>query len=268
MKYEILFCSRDMLGSALDPGMVWKKGYPIMYKEEGWQWGAMDRLPTNRFRIGVECTEEQAQSVTKPWRRITSYNILDFDAVTDSFKVAMFAVPEGVSVSGIGQVSVEELEQFLTEWGAVVLHGESADNDVRFTLKAMDALNGKGYVYFGEEDEYVVFTEIEYDIITGTHIILADFSNSNLKSIRKALEFKGCTVMSENENTGAAVFSTTRDIMRERLERSVRERFDIQIGRVVRYLPPEYVDSVTALGGYKEETWVGLSGILLNKLEE
>ena len=239
-----------------------------MYKEEGWQWGAMERLPTNCFRIGVDCTEEQVQSITQPWRRITSYNILDFDAATDSFKVAMFAVPEGVSVSGIGQVSAEELQQFLVEWGAVVLHDESAPNDVRFTLKAIDALNGKGYLYFGEEDEYIVFTEIEYDMATGTHTIQADFSLSKFKSIRQALEFKGCTVMSENEDTGVAVFSTTRDIMREHLEQSVREQFDIQIGRVLKYLPPEYVDSVIALGGYKEETWEDLSNTLLSKLED
>jgi len=76
---------------------------------------------------------------------------------------------------------------------------------------------------------------------------------SNMKTITPMLLEKRCSIESEDQDKGEAVFTTTRDIIREHLERDVRDNFDKQLCRA-RLYAPDYVNSIIALGGFKEET--------------
>jgi hypothetical protein len=232
--------------------MAWKKGYVVSYQPEGSNWGACEKDITKFVLARVECTKEQADSLLEEWKRKTLYEILDFDPATDSFKVKIYPDDSLVSESGAGSLTVEDMSDFLTKWGAVILEDESDVNDIRFTLNAIDVLNGQGYIYFGDEDEYVIFTELGYDPTEGLHRIKADFSLSSMKSITSTLLEKRCSIESEDQTKGETIFTTTRDIIREHLERDVRDNFDKQLCRA-RLYAPDYVDSIIALGGFKEE---------------
>lgn len=253
MKYEFLFISEDRSNHNQ---LAWKKGYPVIFHPEGWNWGAVERH--SNIIVRVECSKEQAESIVCPVYRETLYEILDFNPATDSFKVKIYPNPENVLSSGEGSISVESMEEFLVKWGTVLLPHESDVNDIRFTLKAIDVLNGQGYIYFDDEDDFITFTELEYEPESGTHRILADFSLSKFKSIRDYLIQKRCTVESEDQDKGEAIFSTSRDIMREHLEQDVRDNFDRMVSRTKKYLNASYVDSVVSSGRFKEDSFENL----------
>jgi len=246
---EILFFAQEREANK----MRYCKGYPVIAKEDDFSWGGDERDPNKFVRVKVPCTTEEAESVVGGWNRKTTYTITAFDPLSDTFSVKMFA--DDSTVAGDeGTIDVDMLEEFLTDWGAVIDHSSSSLNDVRFTLKAIDALNGKGYIYFGQEDEFVNFTEALYDPVTGLHRIDADYSNSTLKEavVRSTLEQAKATLISIDHDKGLFTFETTRDIMKAELEEDVREKFDILVSRARYYLLESVVDSIKTVGGFSE----------------
>ena len=234
--------------------MTYQKGYPVTFNDNG-AWGKEEKKPENFIRVKVPCTKEQAESIFGSWNRRTTYNITAFDPATDTFGVSMFA--DSATVVDIeGVIDVDMLEQFLTDWGVIIDKHGSTINDVRFTLKAIDALEGKGYIYFGKEDDYVIFTESFYDPESGLHRIDADYSNSAIpeQTVRDTLAAANATLISIDHDKGLFTFETTRDIMTAKLEEAVRENFDTQVSLARYYLPENYVDAVKDAGGYAEES--------------
>lgn len=245
---EILFLSQDREPNPENPNFDWQKGYAVTFKEDGWQWGRMEVKPENFVIIRCPMTEEQARNICEGWNRQTSYEITEFIPDTDSFKVRIFAKENTVSPAGVGALTIPILSDFLTKWGAVVKTEESQDNSIIFTLNAMDALNGQGLIYFGEEDEYVIFTEEEYDIPSGLHKINMDYSLAKIKDVKQYLESCGAVVLSDDFARGKAVFTITRDVMKAKLEEAVRTNFDLPVSFRDYYLKPEYVDELKAIG--------------------
>lgn len=234
--------------------MTYQKGYPVTFNETG-TWGKEEMKPETFIRVKVPCTKEQAESLFGGWNRRTTYSITGFDPATDTFGVSMFADAATV-VGDEGVIDVDILEQFLTDWGAVIDKHGSSINDVRFTLKAIDALEGKGYIYFGKEDDYVIFTESFYDPVSGLHRIDADYSNSNIpeQTVIDTLAAANATLISIDHDKGLFTFETTRDIMKAKLEEAVRNNYDTCISLARYYLPENYVDTVKAAGGFVEES--------------
>lgn len=251
-QFEILFLSQSRTWS----NMSYQKGYPVTFKESGEAWGSKELEPQSFIRVKVPAEFDEISKLFVGWNRRTTYDITAFDPMTDTFGVKMFADIETVKGSKKeGELNVADVEQFLSDWGAVVKHDESAPNDVRFTLKAIDALNGKGYIYFGNEDDYVVFTETFYDPASGLHRIDADYSNSVIpkKQIEDTIASAGATLISIDHDKGLFTFETTRDIMRGKLEEGVRNNFDTAVSIARYYLPESYVDAAIAAGGLVEE---------------
>lgn len=249
-KYEISFLSQDRVPNPEKPNMDWQKGFAVTFQKEGAYWGPRE-LDTNSFVI-IRCpmTEDQARKVCDGWNRQTAYEITEFVPDTDFFKVKIFSKPETVSISGVGALTIPILSDFLTKWGAVVKAEESADNSIVFTLSAMDALNGQGLIYFGDEDEYVTFTEEAYDIPTGVHKIFMDYTNSRIvggKDLTDYLTSCGAVVVTDDFRAGKAVFTITRDVMKTKLEEAVRTNFDLPVSFRDYYLKPEYVEELKAL---------------------
>lgn len=234
--------------------MSYQKGYPVTFHQDG-TWQRLKGEKEFSICVSVPCTREQADSLFGGWNRRTTYNITAFDPITDTFGVSMFADAATV-VGDEGVIDVDMLEQFLTDWGAVIDKHGSSINDVRFTLKAIDALEGKGYIYFGKEDDYVIFTESFYDSASGLHRIDADYSNSAIpeQTVRDTLAAANATLISIDHDKGLFTFETTRDIMKAKLEEAVRENFDTQVSLARYYLPESYVDAVKDAGGYAEES--------------
>lgn len=251
-EYEILFLSQDRIWENLKP----QKGYPVTFQESGQYWGPKCTNPQSFIRVKVPAEFDEISKIFGGWNRRTTYEITAFDPVTDTFGVKMFADIETVKGSKKeGELNVADVEQFLSDWGAVVKHDESAPNDVRFTLKAIDALEGKGYIYFGKEDDYVIFTESFYDPMEGLHRIDADYSNSILtkEQVEVTIASAGATLISIDHDKGLFTFETTRDIMREKLEEAVRNNFDNAVSIARYYLPESYVDAAITAGGLVEE---------------
>jgi hypothetical protein len=215
-------------------------------------WGG-EEYNTNIFvRVQTDLTMDEVKQLSKPWRRWTTYDVLNFDPANDLFEVKMYASPNTVDKkTGEGSLSLQEAKDFLSWWGAVVMP-ESDDTKVIFSLSALDVLNGKGFIYFNDEDEFVDFTEKSYDPVSGTHVIYMDYSLSKLKwdeGLGSYMKSKGVYVSEVNDDAGNLTFSVTRDQLIQALEVAVQTTFNIEVGQYRHYVAPEIIQAAKDAGG-------------------
>ena len=213
----------------------WKKGYPVVAKEQGWNWGMAEGPPLFKMVTVTDAPSlEAVLAYVSPWKRQTAYEILAHDSAADHFHVRIFSNPETVGTNTAGAVTKAEMEAFLLSWGATAI----ADG-VNFEITAWDAMyDGTGYITFGDEDEYVEFTKTSYDPATGVYVVLMDYSLSAIKEKNAAeqpLIQAQCRIISHDEDLGQIVFETDRLTMISYLENEVRKKFDIMIGRAAFY---------------------------------
>lgn len=219
----------------------WRRGYPVVAKEQGWNWGTSECLPNfSIVRISDAPDLKAVQDYVTPWVRKTAYTILNHDPASDFFQVHTYADPTTVGVNPNGQVLAAQMHDFLLSWGATEII-DDVNGGVDFKVSAMDALNATGYLNFGQEEEYVIFTETTYDAVSGTHTISCDYSTSTVKpeQMTQALTAAGCDILSRDDVNAHIVFNAFRATMIGYLETAVRKNFDSMIGRAQWYFPAD-----------------------------
>ena len=229
----------EILIKAHDNGNGWKTGFPVLCREYGPMWGPGESFPAfSLVRITDAPDLPSVQSYVTPWKRKTAYNILANDPSQDFFQVHIFADPSSIGLNAEAQFLAKDMSALLTSWGAKAI-ADATGGGVTFTIEALDALNATGYLNFGQEEEYVVFTQTAYDPTAGTHTISCDYSTSTVKpeQMTAALKQAQCDVVSRDDKNAKIVFNAHRSVMMQYLTDAVRKNFDTMIGNAQYYFP-------------------------------
>ena len=222
----------------------WKKGYPVVCKEQGWNWGSMEGPPVFSMVRVIDAPDlASIQSYVTSWTRETTYDVLSHNPNDDFFQVRIYATPESIGINTSGNVTAAEMGTFLTSWGAKSITDASG---VVFTITAMDALNATGYINYGDQEDNVIFTEVSYDATNGVHTIIVDYSKSNLslKDITYPLSMVQCSILSTDEYNKKVTFNALRNDMIGYLEMQVERNFNIMLARAQHYFPESVVDKI------------------------
>lgn len=231
----------------------WRKGHMLVAKEQGWNWGLLEVPP---YFCKVTITDapdlESVLSYVTPWMRKTTYDILEHEPTQDFFRVKIKSTTQSIGDNTTGLLKLKEMETFLIKWGADQLE-ESVDGII-FEITAMDALNATGYLDYGDDDENVIYNELEYNIAEGIHVINCDYSATNITAEKMELSLieKKCTIVSHNTDTRIICFNASRYNMISYLESQVRVNFDNMIGRSQYSLPDSIVDQYNVSLTYDE----------------
>jgi hypothetical protein len=193
-------------------------------------WGGMEYDISRfvRFRV-PDADASLAQHLMSKWTRWTAYSILEFIPEQDLFTVKMFSTVYAKD-NNEGMITPDEVRSFLVEWGASVLPESTVDN-ILFKISAIEALDGKGFLYFGDQDDSVVFTELSYEPVEGVHIIEMDYSQTILSwnsDLKDYFISKDISVYDLDEDLKKLKFTASRTQLIKALELSVEQRFHFE----------------------------------------
>lgn len=260
---EILVSAREANKEIVLRGR-YGKGFPIVVKSYPCAWGGCEG-PPDSVKIRITDSDDMTEW-TDPWRRITAYEILQHDPVADFFRVKIFPSDK----KSASALTVEEMQQFLLDWGAEKIESDEPDFGVLFELTAMDAINHRGLFTFGEEDTFIKYNEIEYDMVTGMHKISMDYANSTIaeETVRGVLTEAQMDIVSVDHEKGICIFIGYRHKMIGLLEKQVAEKFHKMLTRVRWRFSDNVVADALANGGLKEMTLAEAEADMLDVAEE
>lgn len=240
------------------------KGFPVVAALSPCNWGGCE-CPPSFVIVKVTDTDDTSDWNT-PWKRTTSYEILQHDPVSDSFRVKIFPTDKKSAAA----LTVEAMQQFLLDWGAEKIESDDPDFGVIFEITAMDAIDHRGLFTFGQEDDYVRYAETEYDPASGAHKVSMDFSLSTLTEdvIRRILGEAGMDINSMDMRTGTCIFTGYRHKMIGMLEQQVADKFNTMITRVRWRFSDAVVADALANGGVKEMTFAEAEADMIDVAEE
>lgn len=258
------------------------KGFPVDVKPAPFAWGGA--CPPDFAIVRITDTDD-VKDWNTPWTRITAYEILQHDPLADFFRVKIFPTDKKSAAA----LTVAEMQQFLLDWGAEKIESDNPDLGVIFEITAMDAINHRGLFTFGAEDDFVTYSEIEYDMATGAHKVSMDYSLSKLTvdDIRVVLSEAQMDIDSietvdelvesddpEGEPTtitreiGVCIFTGYRHKMIGLLEQQVAAKFHKMLTRVRWRFSDETVMDALLHGGVKEMTLAEAEEDMIDVAEE
>jgi len=228
MGFQVLLRKTDDPAAGL---FRWKRGHVIGVTTLEDCFGGADPETTITVVVSDSGATADFKYLTESWYRKTAYAILAADLSRDWYSVKVYTLAETLGAKSEGKITAADMQAFLQRWGAQIDEAASTDNDVRFTLDAVSALNAQGFIDFGTEEEFVNFTETAYDVESGTHSISMDYSLSSLNSDRleKFITDKGLTIVSHDRERAILVFTVTRTQLIQALEAGVEREFNKQV---------------------------------------
>lgn len=117
-------------------------GWPIAVWAAS-QYGGKQVLPNFGQLVITDATAKQVEDAYMlPCQRSIDWEFVAHDRPTDVHTLRVFA-NEGVSASLKGAITRDEVESFLTRWGAEVL--DIAPNEVRFAASVTAAIKSDGF---------------------------------------------------------------------------------------------------------------------------
>jgi len=239
------------------------KGFGVVVIANPTHWGG-EECPPKFVRVRVTDTDSVAAvaKAVEPWMRKTTYEILNHDPATDFFRVRIYTEAGGAS-----EVTKALMDEFLVKWGAETV--SDAEPGVMFEITAMDAVNGTGLFSFGDEDEFMNYTETAYDAATGVHSIHCDYSLSSVKKadLERVLTEAGFYDIVTDHEKGICDFKGDRATMIQQLERAVENRFNTMMTRV-RYRFTDAIVNEALVTGTYELTLSDLDDALTDVAEE
>lgn len=246
------------------------KGFPVVTVANPTHWGGEERPP--KFVV-VRVTDtdniEDVSSVTQAWMRKTLYEILAHDPMQDFFRVRIYTDTTTSSDNPAALVTADKMRDFLLDWGAESVE-DAQTGGVLFEITAMDAVNHRGLFTFGDEDEFMNYTEKSYDPATGTHVIEVDYATSSVTEqyLISVLTEAGFDNIVVDHEAGKATFNGYRTTMIQRLERAVENTFHTMIARVRYRFKDSVVDAAIANGGVVEMVLADIQSNIQDVAEE
>lgn len=196
-----------------------------------------------------DATVRQCLLYSSQWETKIGFELLNVDPQYDKVTARVFVQNEEVSYSGLNQLTKSQVEAYLGNWGGVVDDNNISFNSVQFDAYIYHALTSSGF--WRHKLTGFTFTEKtnEYDPVTGSHTIEADFSGTSLNSNKVA----GIVVSNGCEVTQVAAkkvtFIGTRGLVFEQFKFDVRIKM-LKIFAVRKwYLLEGGINAALAAGG-------------------
>lgn len=219
-----------------DDLMVYQTGYPIDVRDRSRIGGK--QVPP-KF-IQVEITDETDwQGIQNiycgEWRREIAWEFIGHDYVIDGHRLKVFTKPEFISVSGLGGLTILQIEAYLNGWNGVIF--SAGQNEVVFDMAVFDAIKSNGF--WSTSTSLVIFDEKSYNQATGVHEVEANYGASSLAGlpddvIEKRIIDRGGVVTRRPTNKITFEINRTSvlDVFKEDVKRSIdgifaRRRFKL-----------------------------------------
>lgn len=224
---------------------VYKRGYPVIVFDEGHSWGAEEGLP--KFIIvkipGVnKATIEQYLS---EWKQSFVHTEISHNLNSDSYRWAVAAAAEGISVGGKGKIKQPHVQPILNNMGASIV--VSADNEIRYDMTIFSSMNTVGF--WDASLSGTVITELDYVKNTGVHTIQIDYSSTKFTAavVESMILQKGGTIVSNAG--GIVVFTIDRTSILNWFQKQVKIHGEKRISRRKYYLTNSFVQNAIDAGG-------------------
>jgi len=199
------------------------------------------------------------------WTRLL-YSVVTSDPTTDNFRLRIQATEFNPN-SGIGKLTREMVETYLSSWGATNI--TVADNAVEFDIRILDAIKSAGF-WRGLDRTGIVFAETSYNQTSGKHRCRVNYSSTALSGddVERFAVENGCTIISHNLETKVLIFDITRQIVRDQFEQDVRRRAEKMIVRRKFHLGEAAIQAAEAAGRMMTVSIAEYNTFWRNKLVE
>ncbi len=241
---------------------AYRKGDVVEVRANNAFYGAAEGLPDFIIVKAPALLMGVARDYMKVWESEIQFEVVNSNLAVDGHRIRLFTANN--SVSGLGNVTRTQVEEFITKWGGTV--ASVAANEVVFDITIMDAIQSAGY--WDIDLTGVVFTEVSYDQPSGVHVIDADYNaiGNNPSYIETFLENKVRTVISHDAKV--VRFDVDRATVRSVFEADIAEASKKRIERRRWYMAPASVDTVITAGGTSTATPAQLNTYLKDRTLE
>lgn len=248
----------------------YKKGYPVVVKNDGWNWKGGEGLPNFVLVKCPEVTEIEALPYVKEWKLNFDYTINNPETgkAVDEYNINVFTT--NTNQSGSGGITQAMVNEFLSKWNAVP--DTFGTNYVKFDIGIYNAIKSEFFwTLYVPDFDMIAFTELDYNSTTGIHRIEADYSytawgNEHVK-VKARIEKRGCTFISQDMENSKIVFEIGRDAVRNAFKADIKQKAERVLYRRQYYFLESDVDIAISQGGIITLTKTQLLNKLKNKLD-
>lgn len=200
-----------------------KRGHPGVVFPDGHTWGAEEGLPKFIIVKVPGSTVAEVRAYISEWRRVLNFNIDSQSLPADSFVVTVSADASGVGASGEGRITRVMVENFLTNWNAVVT--VASVNSVTFTTVIREAIASDGF--WERNISAATFLETNYTQAGGIHRTQVDYPSSiSAGTVEELIKGRRGSIISHNTGTRRITFNIARVDVRREFEDSVKRKLD------------------------------------------
>jgi len=219
-------CNKTNSDPVVDARSCAKKGYLVAANNTG-RWGLAEGKP-NFVRINITDTDDLSavQNYVKNVSRQVEVVTREHVGVTDTYKVRIQAIADTIGKTPCGQISKDESDAFLLTFGSTGIVGQLNGVDAEWTV--FNAVSNTGFFSYGEEEEYIKYTELLHTPGTGVHRIRVDYSLSSLTdkaAIEAVVIDAGCAVVSHDTGKGLMVIEVKGSTVFNSFAQHTREHF-------------------------------------------
>lgn len=255
------------LTPGIDPAseQQFQAGWPIAVRAQS-QYGGKQVLPNFGQLVITDATVKQVEDAYMiPWNRVIDWEFVSHDWSADAHSLRVFA-KEGVSASMKGALTRDEVESFLSQWGAEVL--EIAPNSVTFAVTVTDAIKSEGF--WGRVVPEGILTETAYDQVTGVHTIRLDYSTLpiGINELAAIITENGCEITTHKPAQKWGLFTCGRNTVFAQFKQSVKQALDGQFSLRRWRLPAAAIQAIVDAGGSLTVTKAQVMNAIKNRLDD
>ena len=246
-----------------DP-MTYGKGCPIQVSDRDIYVGAQTLPIFGQVEISDANVGTIRDAYHVPWNKALEWDILDSDQATDTHQLKAYVKPEYVSASGMGRLTLDKVESFLSRWNATIDNAELGE--VTFTANVFNAIKSEG---FWERDvSMFAWSEVAYDAPTGIHRVRVNYTGYTILLAEYAGQIvnRGCEVVSNQPAQKRVTFDCSRANVFAEFKQSVKQNFDGQFAINKWRLDDAGIEMLINAGGKLQVTKAQAIQYLRNRL--
>lgn len=227
----------------IDRRGCYKKGDIVVVRPAGHKWGAKETLPKFVVVKIDDSSLENSQEYESEWRRFFEIEVLSANPNNATYQARISCTNPGVS--GQANLTREQVEGYLNNWGATV---DSIDiNQVTFTVALWNTLRSNGF--WDADVSLIGFTLVSY--VNPTAIVDINISGVlafwTPKMIADRVESRGGAIISYTEPVGR--FSIDRQVVLSAFSEDLKSKLTTAFTRRQYYFSESDVDIAIANGG-------------------
>lgn len=198
----------------------------------------------------------------EPWKTEISYEVVQHNLGQDSYRIKVSSAT--ASVGGLGRITREQVENFLTSWKASI--ASAFPNAVTCDFAVFPALSAPAFWELEPAKvAQVAFTEEAYNQGTGIHRVRMDFSAlaNNPTYIEKCFANRGATILSLANKL--MTFEIERTPVLDYFKRDLKQKAEKLVARRRYAVSPAVVNVIIARGGVITATESEVLGYIRDK---